>query len=343
MSASSGDKAESILDQTGSEILVFGCIRLWYLLYFPEVLSHLISHYYGVTFLWTINQRNSNGYESKPFMINNITFKSFFNPNKSIMTKDPEDQSNNIEKNVVSIGTKIISMPNTIRTCTAYFQYTLFNKSYMSRHTYNLTASRASLPKEYMNGIKDPLFPIQILISIEPIRIHHWSYDNMIDYQQDILMREYIEYQWELTKGDLKEKYLQSKIFGNCWCLDLDQSIGSKKSAFKKIYLKLLRLAPNITRVKAEIKLKALNWKWNFECDKELEFTFTNDGIKHILNGKKMKKNGKYNKSKNTIFEVEVRIIKVYGIDYGDGKIDDFEYENDMEIPIGKWTQCGIV
>ena len=149
MSSNNEEKEiESVLTETGSELLVFGAIRLWYLIYFPGVLANLIVHYYGVTYLWTINSPNEGEpnrsgdteFKSKPFEINGITFQAYFCPNARVNCPDPDDTNRTRinYKHLVKLGTKIISMPNTIRTCTAYYQYRLFKHTFTSRHTYNL-------------------------------------------------------------------------------------------------------------------------------------------------------------------------------------------------------------
>lgn len=332
---SSQNETELVLDKSRSEILVFGCVRIWYLLYFPDVLCHLILHYYGTKFLWTIYEKDliaNRQFESKPFMINNIIFQSRFIPNKQV--KNSKDE---IEY-AVELSTKILSMPNTIRTCTAYYEYSILSNSFRSRHTFNLAASRASLPKRFMDAIdvKKIDYPLHIFLTLEPIRIHHWSMDKMIDYQQDVLMKEYVKYQWQINTVNENRRYLQSETFGICWCLDLDLVQGN-------LFLKLLRLAPNINRIKVECLLKARWLDKALIIDKEIEFTFINVGVCIKLNSarqdaKKFSKMLRNKKKTKFALDIEVRIIEAYEIN----EVDDFE-TNDKVIPINKWTQYGII
>eukprot|EP01084_Bolivina_argentea_P182009 314296_1 len=228
------EDVEYVLNKASSECLVFGCVRLWYLLYFPEALCHLIVHYYGTTFLWIISKPalETNEFKSKPFIINNITFQSYFKPCDTECILDKTSSTGKSYVKTIKLGTKIISMPNTIRTCTAYYEYTLLNHTYKSRHTYSLMPSRAGLPILYLKGIESITYPLQLFITVEPIRIHHWKIDKVIDYQQDILMKEYVEYEWIIdAKVRNQLSYLQSNVFGICWCLDLDK----KKKDFHEI------------------------------------------------------------------------------------------------------------
>ena len=191
------------------------------------------------------------------------------------------------------------------------------------------------MPKEFLKGRKNPEYPIQISISVEPMRIHHWSYDKVKDYQQDIIMKEYADYRWKIDKSDVNGINERK-----CWCLDLDLSVKKGKG----MYLKLLRLAPNVTRILVEYKLKCKNWKWKLDGKGKLEFTFTNDKMSCFLGDRKVKEVTRkvgYDTEKDTVINIEVRIVKVYVIK-GESA-DDFEYGNDKELFITKWRQYGIV
>lgn len=323
-------KTEHILDKSNAELLIFGCTRSWNLLYFPGVLCHLILHYYGTTFIWTIHDPSKQEYKSKPFMINNITFQTYFVPSTEIRI----DNKIHEKENVLQIYTKIKSMPNSIRTCTVFYQYSILSRSFSSRHTFNMGAKRASWPKRFMKAVDAKHYPLHLLITVEPIRIHHWSMDKMIDYQQDVLMKEYVKYKWEIDAKILKGngRYLQSDTFGICWCMDLDLKT-------ENLYLKLLRLAPNINRIKVESSLKANGC--TILNDEEFQFTFLNEGSCLKLNRCKEDSNtlsSMLKKKKKVVFDIEVRIIEVYAIN----AVDDFE-TNDKMISINKWTQYGII
>merc|ERR1712062_723779 len=116
----------------------------------------------------------------------------------------------------------------------------LLDRSHIFRHNFNFSRiTKAKFPYSVDAGDGD-VYPLNVMITVEPIRINYWSYDHMIDYQQDIRMKEYIEYKWT-TKP--KQHITQSPIFGNCWCLDINGP---------RVWLKLLRLPPNITRILVE-------------------------------------------------------------------------------------------
>ena len=217
------------------------------------------------------------------------------------------------------------SLPHTVRTCTIYYQYGIKNKQYKSRTTFRLIPGKASVPSRWLKGTEDITFSFEISLCIEPIRIHHWSYDHLIDYQQDIMINRYIKYEWIMNKENGYQP--QSDIFGNCWCLQLYPTTP---------HLKLLKLPPNITRFEIECSITSRNAKRTIDYYGDGEVGFY--GINFKLNTGKT--NDEYDCNKDTIHDIEIEIIKVYIID--DDNVDDFEFE-DVEIPIEEWSNHGII
>ena len=69
------------------------------------------------------------------------------------------------------------------------------------------------------------------------------------------------------------------------------------------------------------------------KCERKLTFKFTNDGTSQSL-GYFPKNNQEYEAEKDTTFEVRIRILEVYKIDPNNP--DEFEFENDEQVPIDK-------
>jgi len=235
-----------------------------------------------------------------------------------------------------NIYTKIISMPNSIRTCTVFYKYSALSHSFCSRHTFNITSQKRTTCPQFIQALGKENYPLDLLITVEPIRIHYWSMDKMIDYQQDIMMKECVKYEWKIDAKTLKEndRYLQSDVFGVCWCMEIKE-VNFQFKYEKNLFLKLLRLAPNINRIQVNCSLKVnMGMKTITLKDKKLEFTFVNEGVCKPLYYPYMLQTHKGDIS----FEIEVRIKKVFVIN----DVDDFE-TNDTMIPIDKWSQYGII
>ena len=330
------------------ETLIFGCIRQWCLHYFPEVLVHLIVHYFDTTLTWSIPPPSrpldvgGHVFESPPFTVNGITFRSYLRHKvqeiKSILEepkKDPECTY------YLDLWTKVVSMPNTIRVCTVFCKFSLLDRSHVFRHNFTFSGSTKAQFPYSRNAGDGNVYPLNVKLAMEPIRIHHWSYDNVVDYQQDIRMKEYVEYKWT-TKP--KQHITQSPIFGNCWCLELKGP---------RVSLKLLKLPPNITRIMVECGMETMNWKQGkVKMDigdyEPLEFGFSSDLVQKLLTDSdtmKGQSNADYAETEETVFVIQIRILEVYAISKGktDAMPTDMSCGDDVKVPIGTWRDMGIV
>ncbi len=346
----SASQESELVVVNNAETLLFGFTRKYSPRDVPDALVHLLVHYFGAMLIWAIPEPSGHDAidKSKPFTVNGITFQCYF---QHKVVQPPA--INNIQPpatHSLDLWTKILSMPNSVRTCTVFYKYHILSRSFVSRHTFTLGATRARMPFS-VDGGDGAIYPLQVELIVDPIRIHYWSYDNMVDYQQDLRMSESVQYEWTLSSEDRSDGYVQSPILGNCWCLDVDTS-----SPNENVWLKLLRLSPNVTRVVVECQMETVNWVWSgFEGELELGFmdgkgkaslldredTVPNPdySIQH-KNPRFPKRNGDYDASKDTVFSIGVQVIRVYAIDRME--MDDFE-TSDVLVPRSQWREMGIV
>lgn len=323
------DVIYNYLTASNIELLVNGYTRLQmrnlsvFRRIFPTALSSLICHYCACmqVFEWTIDDPYKYEYKSKPFTSGNIVFQSFFTRSLS------SDDGYSTKRTEGNFYTQIVSMPDSVRSCVVYYEYIINNlHTFCSRYAFNTVSKRAPLPLYFFRRMTDKINSgqsLNIRIKMEPIRIHHWSCYKMKDYQQQIEMKEIVKYEWQIDARIFQHQnreYLQSDIFGDCWCLDW---IGD----CRRLSLRLLKIPAMISRIKVQCSGNANGAIFR----RVLEFGMSNEKVCLKMDYPRGSAIG------IIVFDVKVEIIELYAINAA----DDFDM-NEEFITRDKWAQYGI-